>query len=104
MKQMLNFTPNMTRPFLRYTENAHIGNQKVLRLIDELRQGLSDEDMIQSPEQKNRLLAQKQKNVMTCYCIMLYVECLANFSANNNPYDRFINNWINVSSANSEER
>ena len=98
MKQMLNFTPNMTRPFLRYAENAHIGNQKVLRLIDELRQGLSDEDMIQSPEQKNRLLAQKQKNVMTCYCIMLYVECLANFSANNNPYDRFINNWNNNNS------
>ena len=95
---MFNFTPNMTRPFLRYAENAHIGNQKVLRLIDDLRQGLSDEDMIQSPEQKNRLLAQKQKNVMTCYCIMLYVECLANFSANNNPYDRFINNWNNNNS------
>ena len=98
MKQMLNFTPNMTRPFLRYAENAHIGNQKVLRLIDDLRQGLSDEDMIQSPEQKNRLFAQKQKNVMTCYCIMLYVECLANLSANNNPYDRFINNWNNNNS------
>ena len=93
MKQMFNFTPNMTHPFLRYAENAHIGNQKVLRLIDDLRQGLSEEDMIQSPEQKNRQFAQKQKNVMTCYCIMLYVQCLANLSAKGDLYDRFINDW-----------
>ena len=70
---MFNFTPNMTHPFLRYAENAHIGNQKVLRLIDDLRHGLSEEDQIQSLEQKNRLYTQKQKNVMTCYCIMLYI-------------------------------
>ena len=93
---MFNFTPSMTHPFLRYAENAHIANKKVLRLIDDLRQGLSEEDMIQSPEQKNRLFAQKQKNVMTCYCIMLYVQCLAYYSTNDNPYDRFLNNWNNT--------
>ena len=90
---MFNFTPSMTHPFLRYAENAHIGNQKVLRLIDDLRQGLSEDDQIQSPEQKNRLYAQMQKNVMTCYCIMLYVQCLAYLSDNGNPYNRFINDW-----------
>ena len=90
---MFNFTPSMTHPFLRYAENAHIVNQKVLRLIDDLRQGLSEEDQIQSPEQKNRLYAQKQKNVMTCYCIMLYVQCLAYLSDNGNSYNRFINDW-----------
>lgn len=99
MKQMFNFTPSMTHPFLRYAENAHVGNQQVLRLIDDLRQGLSEEDQIQSQEQKNRLYAQKQKNVMTCYCIMLYIQCLANLSANSNPYDRFIDNWNNNSNS-----
>ena len=92
---MFNFTPSMTHPFLRYAENAHIVNQKVLRLIDDLRKGLSEENQIQSQEQKNRLYAQKQKNVLTCYCIMLYIQCLANLSANDNPYDRFIDDWNN---------
>lgn len=95
MKQMFNFTPSMTHPFLRYAENAHVGNQKVLRLIDDLRQGLSEENQIQSQEQKNRLYAQKQKNVMTCYCIMLYIQCLANLSTDNNSYNRFIDDWNN---------
>lgn len=93
MNQLLNFIPSMTRPFLRFAESAHICNQKVLRLIDDLRQGLSEEDMIQSQDQTIRLYSQRQKNVMTCYCIMLYVQCLANFSAKGNLYDRFINDW-----------
>ena len=96
---MLNFTPSMTHPFLKFAENAHFVNQMVLQLIDELRKGLSEEDMIQNQKQTNRLFTQKQKNVMTCYCIMLHVQCLANMSDNHELYDHFISEWKNMSNS-----
>ena len=96
MEQMLNFTANMTHPFLKYAENAHLNNQKVLQLIDDLRNGLSEEDVIQSQKEPYRLISQKQKNVMTCYCIMIYIQYLAYFSDNPKLYDRFINNWTST--------
>ena len=90
---MLNFTPSMTHPFLKFAENAHIANRKVLQLIDDLRNGLSEEELIQSQKQTNRLFTQKQKNVMTCYCIMLHIQCLAYMSDHRKLYDHFINEW-----------
>ena len=96
---MLNLTPSMTHPFLKFAENAHIVNQMVLQLIDELRRGLSEEEMIQSRKQTNRLFTQKQKNVMTCYCIMLHIQCLAYNSDNYELYDHFINEWKSMSNS-----
>lgn len=96
MKQMFNFTTSMTHPFLKYAENAHLTNRKVIQLIDDLRNGLSEEDAIQSQKEPYRLSAQKQKNIMTCYCIMLYIQCLAYFSDEHERYDRFINNWKGI--------
>ena len=98
MKPMLNFTPSMTHPFLKFAENAHIVNQMVLQLIDELRMGLSEEEMIQNQKQTNRLYYQEQKNVMTCYCIMLHIQCLAYMSDNNEQYNHFINEWKSLCS------
>ena len=95
MKQMFDLSPSMTHPFLKYAESAQIDNEKVLRLIDELRAGLSEEDSLQRQDPRNRLYFQKQKNVMTCYCILLHVLCLADLSDNREPYDCFIDGWNN---------
>lgn len=90
---MFNFNPSMTHPFLKYAENTPISNEKVLLLIDDLRQGLSEEDMLKTQDETNRLYSQMHKNVLTCYCIMLHIQCLADISDDRELYDRFIHDW-----------
>lgn len=97
MEQLFTFNPSMTHPFLTYAENTQISNVKVLQLIDELRKGLSEEDNLQEVNQECKLYSQKQKNVMTCYCILLYIQCLAYISVEHELYDLFLNNWIAIS-------
>ena len=40
------FYPDMTHTFLSYAEKTNVSNQKVLLLIDDLRRGLSEEDLL----------------------------------------------------------
>lgn len=98
MNQMFDFSPSTTVPFLRYAENAHFVNEKVLHLIEDLRAGLSEEKQLQEKEQQpdRRLYFQRQKNIMTCYCILLHVQCLADLSENDEQYVRFLDGWNSV--------
>lgn len=96
---MFDFSPNTTHTFLEYAENAHLSNEKVLQLIDDLRDGLSREETLQSCDHAYRLYTQKQKNVMTCYCIMLHVLCLADLSEDREQYDQFLGGWNTFSAA-----
>lgn len=96
MNQTFYFNARMTHTFLRYAENSHIGNKKVLLLIDNLRKGLSEEEKLKEQGQTDKLYSSIRKNVKTCSCIMLHVQCLADISDNHEPYDRFINDWSNI--------
>lgn len=99
MDQTFYFNARMTHSFLRYAENTHISNQKVLVLIDNLRKGLSEEDMLQKQGDTDKLHFAVRKNVKTCCCIMLHVQCLADLAEDSTPYDRFIQDWSNTSAA-----
>ena len=93
MYQSFHFNSNMTHTFLRYAEKTNISNQKVLLLIDDLRKGLSEEDMLKGQAQYSKLNSQKQMNVLICQCIILHVQCLADISDDSEPYDRFMTGW-----------
>lgn len=93
MDQTFNFNARMTHAFLRYAENTHIGNQKVLMLIDSLRKGLSEEEVLKKQGLTEKLKVMIRKNIRTCGCIMLHVQCLADLAEDSTPYDRFVNGW-----------
>ena len=99
MDQTFYFNARMTHSFLRYAENTHISNQKVLVLIDNLRKGLSEEDMLQKQGLTEKLNFCIRKNVRTCSCIILHVQCLADISDDSEPYDRFMNGWNTISAS-----
>ena len=87
------FYPDMTHTFLSYAEKTNVSNQKVLLLIDNLRRGLSEEDLLKKQAKYIKWNFQKQKNLLTCQCIMIRIQCLANLSAKGNLYGHFINDW-----------
>lgn len=93
MEQSLLINEGMTHSFLRYAENTHISNQKVLLLIDNLRKGISEEDMLKEQGFYDELRSQVRANVKTCCCIMLHVACLMDTRDDNEQYVNFINNW-----------
>ena len=89
----------MAHTFLRYAEETKVSNQKVLLLIDDLRRGLSVEDQLKGRSQYNKWNSQKQKNVLTCECIMLHIQTLADISDDSEPYERFINGWNRIAAS-----
>ena len=99
MYQSFHFNSNMTHTFLRYEEKTNISNQRVLLLIDDLRKGLSEEDLLKGQAQYSKLNSQKQKNVLICQCIILHVQCLADISDDSEPYDRFMNGWNSIAAS-----
>lgn len=96
MNQTFYFTARMTHAFLRYAESVHLGNQKVLLLIDNLRKGLTEEEMLLEQGYTEKLKLSIRKNVRTCGCIMLHVQCLGDLAENHEPYDRFLNGWSKI--------
>lgn len=83
----------MTHSFLRYAESMPMGNQKVQVLIDDLRKGLSEEDLLQQQEQDEKLRQRIGLNIKICYCIMFHVACQRDIHQDDMQYVNFINNW-----------
>ena len=99
MEQTFYFNAEMTRTFLRYAEATQISNQKVLLLIDDLRKGLSVEEMLEKQGSMKQLHASISQNVRTCYRIMFHVLFLADLADDRSPYDRFMNGWNTISAS-----
>lgn len=99
MDQTLYFNDSMTQTFLRYAEHTHISNQKVLLLIDNLKKGLSEENILKGKGQIDKLRKVISQNIRTCYCIMLHVQILADLAEDSTPYDRFVNGWLSIAAS-----
>ena len=69
MDQTLYFNDSMTQTFLRYAEHTHISNQKVLLLIDNLKKGLSEENILKGKGQIDKLRKVISQNI-TASCFM----------------------------------
>jgi len=93
MDQTFYISSSMMHTFLKYVEHMHFRDQKVLLLIDNLEKGLSEEEKLQKQGQTDKLKFRVCKNIKTCYCIMLHVQCLMDISDDCQQYANFINNW-----------
>ena len=99
MYQSFSFNSSMTHAFLRYAEKATVINQRILLLIDDLRKGLSMEDLLQVQDQRSKWHSQKQKNVLICQSIMLHIQCLADISDDSEPYEIFMKVWNDIAAS-----